>query len=1200
MKSGRENGMATGADETTMAKVATSAPAPKAERVARLLAAEPGLAGTVPLPAVTAELGRADLKSAQIVATLFERYADRAAFGQRVTEVVRNAAGRQVVRQVAQFETFTFWQVQARVQALLNFWAGEDAHATRPGDIACLIGFASVDFTVVDLACICAGLVSVPLQTNFGIDGLAAIIAETEAAVVAVQFDHLDKALALIAAGAVIPSLIVLDYDPRDDDQRDTFAAAQAKLAGSGTAVIALSEALALGEQLPQARFYIPPADQNPLATMYYTSGTTGKPKGVMLHDHLYRRLFGAPQVNAGVPIVSLCYLPQNHGFGRGTVMRAFCCGGVCYFAAKSDMTSFYEDAQLARPTSLDLVPRVSEMIYNHFRGEVARRLANRPGDEAAIRADVMEEMRRSLLGGRLIWINTATAPTAPEIRQFLIDCFQVDVTDFYGGTETGVLTDNGKIRRPPIIDYKLVDVPELGYYTTDRPYPRGQLLVKTASICGGYYKAPELTAKMFDADGYFAVDDVVEDRGNDHIVYIDRRNNVTKLSQGEFVAIAQLETTLVSGDPLIQQAYLYGDSTRSYLLAVLVPNLAIAQERLGHEPEPAELRTLLRDAVQKVAQGAGLHAYEVPRDFLVETQPFSAAEGLLTEVGKIMRAKLKAKYGPALEELYAKLSEQQQQDLRALHDGGAGLSTLERVSGALKATLGIAEIDLSLMQGFSELGGDSLAAIDFANLLEEIFDVVVPVSLILHPSGSLAEIAGYIDRIRENTGQQTSFAAIHGDDPHEVKAADLTLAKFFPGAALGCLRSARAEVRTVLLTGSTGFLGRFLCIEWMKRVAPLGGKVICIVRATDAAEARARMDNAIDKGDPALVRRFHELAADHLELLVGDLSAPNLGLDSAVHARLADEVDLVFHNAALVNHRLGYRQLFEPNVLGTVELIRLALTRRRKRFDYVSTMGVAHRGEGGSIGEEADVREASPTRAIDDGVYANGYSISKWAGEVLLRDAHEKYGLPVNVYRSDMILPHSTYAGQINATDTFARLLFSVIRTGLAPASFYAPGPDGARARAHYNGLPVDFLARTLVGIAAEGGEDFTTYNVDNPNDAAGISLDSFVDWIAAAGYPVRRVADYGEWVAEFERRLGQLPEADRRRSSLQILGQIREVIPARRTPVDCAQFRASVRRLKTDPSGDIPPLTQAYVAKCIDDLVTLGMVPAAEVLTT
>ena len=70
--------------------------------------------------------------------------------------------------------------------------------------------------------------------------------------------------------------------------------------------------------------------------------------------------------------------------------------------------------------------------------------------------------------------------------------------------------------------------------------------------------------------------------------------------------------------------------------------------------------------------------------------------------------------------------------------------------------------------------------------------------------------------------------------------------------------------------------------------------------------------------------------------------------------------------------------------------------------------------------------------------------------------------------------------------------------------------------------------------------------------------------------------------------------------RSGLQILGQIREVIPAQRTPVDCAQFRASVRRLKTDPSGGIPPLTQAYIAKCIDDLVTLGMVPSAEVLTS
>jgi len=118
--------MATGADETTMAKVATSAPAPKAERVARLLAAEPALAGTVPLPAVTAELGRADLKSAQIVAKLFERYADRAAFGQRVTEVVRNAAGRELSMTLTGPNPYQL-TADSAVRATLRLIAGEAA-----------------------------------------------------------------------------------------------------------------------------------------------------------------------------------------------------------------------------------------------------------------------------------------------------------------------------------------------------------------------------------------------------------------------------------------------------------------------------------------------------------------------------------------------------------------------------------------------------------------------------------------------------------------------------------------------------------------------------------------------------------------------------------------------------------------------------------------------------------------------------------------------------------------------------------------------------------------------------------------------------------------------------------------------------------------------------------------------------------------
>ncbi|MFP3663100.1 AMP-binding protein, partial [Burkholderia sp. SIMBA_043] len=90
-----------------------------------------------------------------------------------------------------------------------------------------------------------------------------------------------------------------------------------------------------------------------------------------------------------------------------------------------------------------------------------------------------------------------------------------------------------------PIIDYKLIDVPELGYFTTDKPHPRGELLIKTHSMMLGYYQRPEVTNSVFDEDGYYKTGDIMAETAVDELVYLDRRNNVIKLSQGEFVAIA-------------------------------------------------------------------------------------------------------------------------------------------------------------------------------------------------------------------------------------------------------------------------------------------------------------------------------------------------------------------------------------------------------------------------------------------------------------------------------------------------------------------------------------------------------------------------------------------------------------------------------------------------------------------------------------
>ena len=133
-----------------------------------------------------------------------------------------------------------------------------------------------------------------------------------------------------------------------------------------------------------------------------------------------------------------------------------------------------------------------------------------------------------------------------------------------YGSTEDGIVLVDGQIQRPPVIDYKLVDVPDLGYFGTDRPHPRGELLVKTPDLIPGYYKRPEVTAELFDADGWYHTGDVMAEIAPDQLVYVDRRNNVLKLSQGEFVTVSKLEAAY-GGHPSVRQIFVYGNSARSY-----------------------------------------------------------------------------------------------------------------------------------------------------------------------------------------------------------------------------------------------------------------------------------------------------------------------------------------------------------------------------------------------------------------------------------------------------------------------------------------------------------------------------------------------------------------------------------------------------------------------------------------------------------
>lgn len=1148
------------------------------DRLARLYATDPEFAAARPDPAVVAAVNEPGLTLPDIVRTVLTGYADRPALGARAVEFVTDETGRTVAELQPRFETITHGQLWERVRRVADAWRANPVH---PGDRVALLGFTSVDYTVVDIALTQLGAVSVPLQTSVSAAALAPIVAETEPVLIAASIDYLDDAVEL-ALGSDVVRLAVFDYRPQVDDQRDALVVATARL-GDRVTIETLDDLL-----VRPASTVEPVAVQeesDPLSLLIYTSGSTGAPKGAMYPASKVADIW-RPAANSHwdesqgvVPSVVLSFMPMSHVMGRGILYSALASGGSVNFAARADLSTFLEDLALTRPTQLNFVPRIWDMLFGEYQSRIAHTGATDAEKEA-----VLADMRQNLLGGRFVSALTGSAPISPELKAWVEKLLDMHLLEGYGSTEAGAVFVDGKIARPPVLEYKLVDVPELGYHLTDRPHPRGELLVRSEQLFPGYYKRPEVTAQVFDADGFYRTGDIVAELGPDQVAYVDRRNNVLKLSQGEFVTVSKLEAAFNTA-PLVHQIYIYGNSARPYLLAVVVPTDADASK--------ADIAASLKDA----ARAADLQSYELPRDFLIETTPFTVENGLLTGIRKLAWPKLKERYGAELEQLYTDLADGQANELLALRSAGATAPVLETVSRAVAALLGAASSDIAPDVHFTDLGGDSLSALTFGNLLADIFDVEVPVSVIVSPASDLQTIAEHIETQRAGGTGRPTFASMHGAGATAVHAADLTLDKFIDAATLAAAPSLPgpvSEIRTVLLTGATGFLGRYLALDWLERMDLVDGKVICLVRAKNDDEARARLDKTFETGDPKLVAHYRELADRHLEVIAGDKGEADLGLDPAVWQRLADTVDLIVDPAALVNHVLPYSELFGPNALGTAELIRIALTTKIKPFAYVSTIGVGWGIEPGRFVEDADIRTISATRVVDES-YANGYGTSKWAGEVLLREAHDLVGLPVSVFRCDMILADTTYAGQLNLPDMFTRMMLSLVAAGIAPGSFNQLDAEGNPQRSHYDGLPVEFIAEAIstlgTQVALDPARTFETYHVMNPYDD-GISMDTFVDWLVEAGYPIERVADYDQWLARFETALRALPDRQRQASLLPLLHNY--TVPG--TPVNGAMaptevFRAAVQEAKIGPDKDIPHVSREVIVKYATDLELLGL---------
>ncbi len=1162
-----------------------------AERVQALAKNDAQVASHMPIAELWEGLNDDSVPLANSIDHLLEGYGDRPALGEREYTVEDVDGSGQLTRRYGPgFANVSYAEFRNRVRSIALAWNAQDRFKVNPDEFVVIMGFAGIDYLALDTACLYAQTVTVPIQANYGFEALKGMLEIIEPAVMTTSVVDLEMAVRLVEAIPSIRSLLVFDYDPADSGNLSAWQASKEALAAScpRLACLPLAELTELGNADDWAM--LPPHKEGTerLAAIVHSSGSTGTPKGAMLPERALAAAWYSRPPTA--PSITLGLAPLNHLLGRVSIQGALGIGGLANFTLAEDMSTLIEDIRATRPINIALVPRIVDMIYQDYLNQVSRKVNELAVSEEQAREDVLNEFRGVYLGDRLLGGSVGSAPTTAEMRQFMMSCFNIPLMDGYGNTEsgTGLVTFNNRINRDSVTDYKLRDTPELGYLTTDKPYPRGEFGIKTHTQILGYYKNPEATAKLVDEDGFYMTGDIVEERGPDHVVVIDRCNDVLKLSQGEYVAVGRLGTIFEAESDLIQQIYVYGNSLRSFLVATVVPDMDALKSVLGDTPELQAMQSVIREDFQRIARSSDLKSFEVPREFIIETEPFTAENGLLTSVLKKKRPALKEKYGAQLEALYESGEQLKTEQLKRLKDPDSTLSAVEKLRILLASNIGIEEDDVDNDRSYLEHGGDSLGSVTLAMAIENVFGAEIPSNDILSPAGNVNTWAKILSG--ESGKQLARFDDIHGERKDEVFANDLTLGKFLPSELLVNATSLPAVIagvrQTVFLTGANGFLGRVVCLEWLKRLSASGGKLICLVRAADDQAAQQRLSDAFDSAGSEMSVLFTSLRSQ-LEVVAGDFGQPLLGLTPEKFDALAEEVDLISHAGALVNHVMDYQSLFAPNVAGVAEIIRLALSGKKKSIDFVSSTAVTPHLQFNTGGTET--AKLAVSAKLNDR-YANGYGASKWAGEVLLGEAQQSFGLPVRIFRGDMMLAHSEMPGQINTDDMFTRLLYSVIKTGVAPKSFYEANPDGSRARVHYDGTPVNIVAASVVSAGNYYVEGATVFCIDNPYTDLENSLDAFVDWIIAAGYDIQRLEAHEDWFSRFKRRLTALPDAEKKQSALALLKAFERphsFVPFRG---ESGNFQALISRLDIAPSE--LQLNAGFIHKCLNDLALLGLI--------
>ncbi|TVY40813.1 Linear gramicidin synthase subunit D [Lachnellula subtilissima] len=802
--------------------------------------------------------------------------------------------------------------------------------------------------------------------------------------------------------------------------------------------------------------------DLEKLAFVSYSSGTTGKPKGI-----------ANPQ---RAPILSydLRFRVSDIGPGDRVACNVFFIWEMLRPLLRGATVYAVPDEASYDPVALvDLLSskRITETLMTPTLLAAALSRNQRIGK-------YLPDLRTLWLNGEVVTTDLAQRAMKALPNTRLLNVYSASETHEVACGDIREIIDKESIYCPvgPSVD------PEHTYILNEsgekvEPGISGELFVGGSLLARGYLNLPESTTKAFKPDPFDKTPGAKMYRTGDlarmlpgGLLEITGRVGAMIKVRGYSIVPGKIENAIVKQLAVSQCAVtVYGDGLERQVVAYVVRDKEDPGDRTdlvidGHGYSPVARQTL----------SAGLAQYMIPALWVeLEELPTHEVSGKVDL--KRLPSPVNAKQRIAASRVTKKESDTE--------------ITTKGIAELWAASLNTPVSTVTQQHSFFDLGGHSLTLADLATRMSRNYGFPVPLGqLAVNPT-----LEGHLEVVRSARDGRT--AAVQAELPSILRA-DSILPEDIQPSKNGASWRALNDADTVLVTGTTGFLGAFLLSDLLETTT---ARIICLVRFDDpteedraAAVARIRK-NLLDHG------LWNDRILDRIEVIPGTLGRKRLGLSPDAYEHLVSRVHVIIHAGATVNLVYPYAALRDANVGGTREILRLA-SHSGATVQYVSTNGVLPPSdEAWSEDAMIDVEDV-PGKLVD------GYGQTKWVAEKLAYEASAR-GMPVRIIRLGTISGHST-TGAANAWDLFMAIIVESLHIG------YAPDIEGWRAEM----TPVDFVSRAITTLS---NNIHTKQRVFHVGDSNPVNTSGLFDDLKELGYPTERLG-WDEWVALWSEKRG------------------------------------------------------------------------------